>query len=567
MLLGRTEKEWEEFKKHKNVHNKIKEKNVKSVSSNDTEDFLSKAKKYQDDHTFVISENGSIGYATSGKALLDLNFKVSSLRAYGTEEDIRIEFNKAYAENPLLSIKWLFFAGDIRGGMGERKIFKICFNELCYLNPEVATLLIEYVPEYNRWDSLLYKIDTNPLESKIISVLLQQLNKDLKDMEKGENISLLSKWMPSINTSSKESVRLAYYLCSKFRCTPKEYRQTLSKLRKYLDVVEVKTSSNKWSSINYNTVPSKANLKYKNAFMKHDEYRRNEYLSSLNNGEENVKINAGTLYPHDIILKYRSRENHSYWYDITIKEDIAEDIALENLWKNLKDYGELNNVIVVRDGSASMLSEIDRKSELTAADVCDGLTLYYAERCKGSFKNKFITFSRSPRIIDLSNFDKLYQKLNYLSKFSECENTNIEGVFDLILNTAVENNMKQEDIPSILIISDMEFDYCTEGYVSFDEALSGVTLHSDLGSDFEEYKNKFKEHGYKLPMITMWNVAERSKSIPIRDNELGVHLVSGFSPAITRLVLSGKVDPYDALVETLNVERYRVIEEIFKSTI
>jgi hypothetical protein len=316
----------------------------------------------------------------------------------------------------------------------------------------------------------------------------------------------------------------------------KKYRKTLSALRKYLDVVEVKMSAKNWSGIDYSAVPSRANLVYNGAFLKNDEDRRRKFLEKVSSGEE--KINASVLFPHDIVHKY-SENGWSH----SLKR---MDATLEALWKALPNLVKENdNTIVVADGSGSMTTAIG-KSSVSALSVANSLAIYFAEHSSGQFKDKYITFSARPQLVDFSKCSSLREKLEVALRYNEVANTNIEAVFDLILTTAVKNNTKQEDIPSnILIISDMEFDACGGSYL-------GNRL-------FESISKKYTANGYKLPRLIFWNVNSRTKTIPMIENSLGVILVSGFSPNIVKMVMENETDPYKALVKQLNSERYSQI--------
>ena len=498
-----------------------------------------------DEFNISISENGAIGYCTSGKELLDLNFAVASLRG-ASEQEIIDKFTKAFFEDKILAMKWLFFARDVRGGLGERRLFRVILKNLVENNPEMVIPVINLIPEYGRYDDLWCLLDNQESAKVVYSIVDEQLIEDLHNMKKNKPISLLAKWMPSINASSEQTKKYAKQFCKVFGLTEREYRQILSRLRKYLDVVETKMSAKDWSEIKYEAVPSKANLIYSNAFLKNDEERRKEYLEKLKKGE--TKINASTLYPHDIVHKYSGGYCRLGNKDATI----------EALWKALPDTVQgCGNTIVVADGSYSMTDNIGGNTTVTALDVANALAIYFAEHSSGEFKDKYITFSERPQLVDFSKADSLHDKLQIALTYDECANTNIEKVFDLILTTAIEHNMRQEDMPkNILIISDMEFDSC---------ATSG---DSDIWSRnrpnqrlFEIIAQRYADAGHQLPRLVFWNVNSRTGTIPVKENELGVALVSGFSVNIVKMVMSNKLDPYECLLETLNSERYAPIEK------
>lgn len=495
--------------------------------------FITKFKNYLDrDNNTSITENGAVGYKTTGKNLLDLNFATASLRGAGEDEIIQ-KFLKAYFEDRKLALIWLFYARDVRNGLGERRLFRTIIEYLSKHNPEVSfEKLIPLIPEYGRIDDLFCLMESG-YETAVIAYIDIQLKEDLRDMEEEKPISLLAKWLPSVNTSSEASRTLGKKIAERLHMSQPEYRKTLSKLRKYMDVVEVKMSSGEFHSIRYESVPSRANLIYKKSFLLHDEERRKEYLNSLVKGES--KINSGTLFPHEIVHSYGTRQ-------------LGYDETLEQLWKHLPNtVKNSGNTLVVADGSGSMTVPVGTGG-CSALSVANALAIYFAERNEGAFKDTYITFSRNPRIVDLSKGNSLKEKLQIAHTYNEVANTDIYKVFQLILNTAVENHMEQEQLPkNILIISDMEFDHCAEN------------ANANL---FEEIKKQYHKRGYQLPRLVFWNVNSRTGTIPIKENGLGVALVSGFSIHIANMVMSNQLDPYACLIEILEDSRYEPIRKV-----
>lgn len=494
-----------------------------------------------------ITENGAVGYRTTGKSLLDINFAVASMRSM-SEQQIVDKFVKAFYEDKLLAVKWLFFCRDVREGIGERRLFRICMKYLSETHRDIANAVIELIPEYGRFDDMWCLLDTD-LKDDVINFIKNQLTEDMRNMKENKNISLLSKWMPSKNASSKETKRLADIIKDGLGITPRSYRKMLSTLRSYLNIVETHMSKKEWSEIDYATVPSRANLIYNSAFLRNDEERRRKYLESLQKGE--TKINAGVLFPHDIVHKYMTG---SFW---NVRVASYDDTTLEELWKALPDYvNGSGNTICVADGSGSMTCEVG-SGNVTALDVANALAIYFAERSSGQFKDTYITFSQRPQIVDLSKGKSLREKIEIALRYNEVANTNIEAVFNLILQTAINKNMTQDDLPqNILIISDMEFDSATyERNGKPNQKL------------FNVFADRYAEHGYKLPRLVFWNVNSRTGTIPVKENELGVALVSGFSPAIVKMVLSNSTDPYECLLEQLNTERYQPVEDAVKDLV
>lgn len=493
------------------------------------------------------TENGALGYATSGKALLDMNFKTSSMRNM-TNSDILALFHEAMAEDPKMTIKWLFFLRDREQGMGERKSFRIMLKDLCEDRPNLVMKLIPLVPYYGRWDDLWCLLDSDNAKvfNALIDIVGDQLSADIQSMKSKYPISLLGKWLPSLSSKRQENRRWAAKIRKALFLSKEEYRIIYTSLRKYLDVVEVKMSDKEWSKINYEAVPSRANLLYRNAFLRNDEARRVEYLESLKKGK--TKINAKVLSASDIV--------HNYYDTECWSENIKPyDESLEQLWKNLPNYmPDSASAIVVSDSSGSMTTTVGN-TNLTAYQVAEALAIYMSERLTGEFKDCFITFSSKPQLLNMSNFKSLHEKLKYYDSEALMSNTNIKAVFDLILRVAVNNHYSQEDLPqNIIICSDMEFDEA-QGYYWEPNARYSKAA-------FEVIKDEYTKHGYKMPSLTFWNICGRTNTVPLQENELGVHLLSGFSQAIVDMAFSTKLDPYECLMERLNSERYDMVEEV-----
>ena len=494
------------------------------------------------------TENGALSYRTTTSHLLDMNFAISSLRNK-SESEIQKMFSQVFYEDKILACRFLFYVRDAREGTGERRTFRICFKWLADNEPNVCKALIPLVAEYGRHDDIFVLLDTQ-VKDDVIAAIKKQLNEDAKNMMENKPISLLAKWLKSPNASSKETKRLAKIIYKSIGMTERQYRKTLSKLRAYLDVVEVKMSAKQWNEINYSSVPSRSNLIYNNAFLRNDEERRREYLAKLASGDKSVKINAGVLFPHDIVGKYTT---NSYWND-SVKN---YDETLEQLWKNLNDtVGGASNIMVVADSSGSMTCKVDPHSNTSAMTVANALAVYFSERCSGQFKDQYITFSSRPQWVDLSNCTSLHDKLAKAYSYNIVEDTNIEKTFDLILQTAINNNMSQEDMPStVLCISDCEFN-------------SMVCGRPDMKL-FQNINQKFEDAGYHMPKLVFWNVNSRSGAIPVKSNGNGFPcaLVSGFSTNVVKMVLNDELDPLKALLAELNKERYDVVEEAIKELV
>lgn len=340
--------------------------------------------------------------------------------------------------------------------------------------------------------------------------------------------------MPSENASSSKTKKMAKLIIEKLDITPRQYRKMLTFLRKHIKVTESLMSANKWEEINYGTVPSIAMKNYRNAFLIKDNERFEKYLQNVIDGIE--KINASTLYPYDIIREYRQQ---SFYMD-----SVKENAVLEEQWKALPNYVDTDdNILVMADTSGSMTinNELPLNTSL-------GLAIYLAERNKGVFKNTFLTFSANPQFVQLKG-NSLYEKLSNIEAIHE--NTNIEAAFELILDIAKEYDVKSDELPrALLIVSDMQFDYCASYYGT-----------SKIKWDFyTEMKNRFEAAGYTIPNIVFWNVDSKTRAYHAISNYEGVQLVSGHSTAIFKQVLGGfNKTPYESMMTVLNRERYNVI--------
>lgn len=486
-----------------------------------------------------LTENDQLALKSTLNGLVDLFGTIGALRNRSEEEIISL-FSKAFAEDRLLALKTLFFARNIRGlGLGERRTPRVIYRWLAIVYPEYIETNLHLIPKFGRWDDL-YAFEGTSLEKQAFKLIKDQWKKDLDSLNKQKPVSLLGKWLKSVNTSSKESRRLGKLTAKYLGLSEKDYRTFLSLLRKRIDVVETKMSSNEWQNINYSSVPSKAMTNYRNAFFKQDGERFQKFLSGLKSGE--TKINASTLYPYDLISKI----NIGWDFQSAVYDEV-----IEAQWRALPNYieGE-NNVLVVADTSSSMTWA--KKGNVTPMDVSIGLAIYFAERNSGPYKNKFVTFSSEPSFVDLKG-ETLSEKISCIPNI--ISNTNLEAVFDLVLNTALENNLVEEELPkSIIVISDMEFDACVES--------NNARSYSDSKWTFyDSMKKKYEDKGYSIPNIVFWNVEARNNTYHAFSDYKGVQLASGASPSIFQLVIGNiGTTPKEFMLGVLNDELFSCVK-------
>lgn len=476
----------------------------------------------------TYTENGAVTYITTYSNNLDLFATIGALR-HVSEEEIISRFKKAYIEDADLAMKNLFFGRDVRGGLGERRTFRVCINWLAWYRKESVIRNLEQIAEFGRYDDLLSLLGT-PCEKEVVEYIGQCLKADIEAMKQEQPVTLLAKWLPSINASNGETVATAKKLAKALNMRDVEYRKTLSALRNHIKLIENNLREKDYT-FDYSKQPSKAMFKYRNAFIRNDNERYMEYLNKVNCGK--AKINTGTLMPYEII-----RPVTDWW----TREDFTKDerLAMDVSWNTLENFTSDDNALVVIDGSASMYGG----GEPQPAAVALSLGIYFAERNKGAFKNHFITFSNTPQLVEIKGKD-IVDKVMYCKEYNEVADTNIQKVFELILRTAVKNKLPQEELPkTVYIISDMEFNYCT--------------LDASL-TNFEYAKKLFERHGYQLPQIVFWNVCSRNMQQPVKMNEQGVVLVSGCTPKIFSMVASGQYNPYDFMMDVLGSERYTPI--------
>ena len=470
----------------------------------------------------TYTENGSVTYRSTGRDCLDLFATIGALRRE-SEQEITARFLRAYAEDPDLAMKILFYGRDVRGGLGERRVFRILLRWLAVSKPESVVRNLPYVAEYGRWDDVLVLLDT-PCRAEALALLKQQFDADLAALSSDGDVSLLGKWLPSVNASNDETIRAAKQIANAFGLSDRDYRKTLTKLRAQIRILENNLRERDYT-FDYSKQPSKAMFKYRKAFLRNDAERYGAFMQRVSTGE--VKLNTGALYPYEIIEK-------------AYHCDDAERLSLDATWRALADYTQDENALVVADGSGSMYWG----GKPMPAAVAQSLAIYFAEHNRGAFRNHFITFSMNPRLVEIKGRD-IVDKARYCETFNECANTNIQKVFELVLNAAVRNCVAQKDLPStIYIISDMEFDSCA----------AGASL-----TNFEYAAKLFRQAGYRLPNVVFWNVSSRNQQQPVTMNEQGVALVSGCSPRIFSMVMEGSLDPFTFMLSVIDTERYAPI--------
>jgi len=454
----------------------------------------------------TFTENGMVTNSSSLNECVNLFFTIGAMRGQDKQR-LLSNFSKAFNENPLTAMRILFWSRDVRGGAGERQIFRDVIQFLAETDSEVLAKNIKFIPEFGRWDDLTVLFNTK-VNDDAIATIVQGLE---------TRNGLCAKWMPRKGVIFN-SIRKAMSL------TPKSLRKLLVELS---NTVEQKMCANEWTNIEYSKIPSLAMGRYSKAFLKHDDSGFRQYLVHLKSGE--TKINTGAVYPYDVVktLNYGERE-----------------LAIEQ-WKSLPNFMEgcTERILPVVDVSGSMGCSVGGNSNVTCMDVAISLGLYISERNEGEFKDSFITFSEKPELQKLSG--DLFNRYSQLRRADWGMNTNLEKVFKLILGQAKKHNVSQNEMPTkILILSDMEFDQATR---QSDSAMKMI-------------RSEYEQHGYTLPSIIYWNIQSRNKNFPVRYDEKGTALVSGLSPSIMKSILIGNIDSPEHIMNiTIDSDRYKMI--------
>lgn len=480
---------------------------------------MSFAEAMRNESKFTRTENGAVALNTTSNALLDLFGTIGALREADGNR-IKTLFAEAYNQDALFATKIVFYARDIRGGLGERKTFRTLIRYMADKHPEALRPNLDLIGVFGRYDDL-YELIGTPLENDMWAAMKKQFEEDLKNLNEGNAISLLAKWIKTADASSAETRKLGILTAQKLGYPVYNFKRIVRSMRKHIGVVESLMSAGRWDEIKYSEVPSRAMMIYRKAFMKHDEQRFSEFINKAEKGE--VKINATTLFPYDIVEKILYGRESSK--------------VLEAQWKALPDYVEKGtNALVMADVSNSM------SGRPMATSI--GLAIYFAERNVGAYHNLFMTFSGQPETIVLRG-ETLEQKIHNVSRANWDMNTDLKAAFDRVLEIAEDNHVPQDEMPkAIIVISDMEIDCCGNHEWSF----------------YDKMAAKFAKHGYVIPNIIFWNVNSRHDVFHADSSRKGVQLASGQSVTVFKQILQNLgYNPVEAMENIINSERYECI--------
>lgn len=523
----------------------------------------------RDESEKVLTENGAPSYTSASirDELLRLFYEVSAthkqiIDSYETagsvakrwglfQTDWRKRFVRTYKhaneQDQKLLLRLLGMVRDPRRGMGERAMFRGVLYDLFRdqaLNP---IHLGEIVAEYGRWDDLIAVFAKVKAGRKFIArILLNQLKADQEAMARGKSVSLLAKWMPKENASSKETKRAAHELIKIFRIKPRNYRRTLSALRKYLKVVERDMSANRWDQIKYDAVPSLAMSKYRTAFHNHDGERFQTYLIDVKEGR--AKINAGVANPAVLVHNmYEGGEDGG--------ED-GDDVAVAQ-WEALPRINFAQPMIPICDVSGSMCTPAGGGA--MCIDVAVALSILLSEANTGPYKDIILTFSDHPTVIDFSKVNGIAEKVNAVYHADWGCSTNVADALRTILELAVKNGVpKGSVLPDLVVFSDMEFNEANGNL--------GYSLPRVTDTVFEAVRREYETAGYPFPKVIFWNLSSNGRALlPLKKNDLGITLMSGYSQYLFDMLCNNRLDPYDALLDQLAKPEWANMERLWRN--
>tara|TARA_R110000851_G_scaffold230898_8_gene383730 strand:+ start:327 stop:1742 length:1416 start_codon:yes stop_codon:yes gene_type:complete len=451
--------------------------------------------------------NGMATFESSLSACVDLFFNIGASRG----RDVRSQFERAFAQDPEIALKILLWVRDVRGGAGERQLFRDLLVNLEEFHFPLLKNILDKVPELGRWDDLLVLKTTagRQIAFNIIQEALRDGN------------GLAAKWMPR---KGPNSVLLRKHMAM----SPKQYRKTLVGLTA---VVETQMCAKEWEEINFSHVPSVASSRYMTAFHRNAPVAYTAYKEALTKNDGTAKVNAGAVYPYDILKLLKQWS----WHD---KHDRQLPV-IKAQWEALPNYIGDDLVLPMVDVSGSMGCPVGGGGSLTCMDIALSLGLYLADKNTGPYKDMFLTFSKKSKIEVLKG--DIIQKYNQLVRADWDMDTNLHAAFEEILRVATAQSLKDSDMPKyMLILSDMEFNSCVE--------------HDDRAMRMIE--RRFEAAGYTVPKIVFWNIRASGKA-PVRFDQEGTALVSGFSPAIMTSILAAEnFTPTGIMMETLSSPRY-----------
>ena len=530
-----------------------------------------------DQSNVALTENLDKAYSTSGSKCLDFFTRITRS---ATISDYVTAFFAAWVEDKETACKILLNLRDIRNGKGEKMIPCVLFVVLkLSLDETTYTDMLKELIKIGCWKDLLRILDiytrySTPLRMNKrrqtylvpteIRLYTDQLRTDINILNQTNTptnaatntpihlatntpihpaISLCGKWAPSEHTHyDHHPLHFAQKIASGMNLSAKDYRQTLSRLREHLHILERYMSTQRFNEIDFSHIPAAAMMKMNRAFNRDTNAANTEseprrllhlsyaaYLANLSKGQ--TKVNIKGIQPHELVRTYLSTANS----DITNQTELIElNELVEAQWDTLKaavkKTGSFDNVIAVVDVSSSMNGQ--------PMLVSIALGILVAELTQGIWGGKMITFSEEPEWHVLTG-SSLKEKVACLTKMKWGTSTNMRSVFTMILNDAVTHSLSADQmIKTLFIFTDMQFNCSTTNSGSAMATSAAGCSETEWMSTFEWAKSLYTAAGYRLPDIICWNLrTSDTKTLPFTRSDQGFATLSGFSSELFSYVL------------------------------
>ena len=455
----------------------------------------------------TTTTNGMVARNSSKDPVMDLFYSWGASRNLTTDQRLTA-FMQAYNHNPDLAIRLLLWGRDVREGAGERNYFREVYQQLAITNYSLATQLMPKVAELGRADDLFVLLGT-PAEHEMLTFYCNQLR---------SGNGLFFKWAPREKSAQRS---IALKLRRHLNMSSRIYRKFLSA---NTSVVETSMCAKQYSAINYSHVPSRASAIYSKAFNRNDTERYQQYLADLTKPESTAKINAGAIFPYDVIKGWR-------------RASVPEQQRIIAQWDALPNWTNDVNVLPMIDTSGSMDTPAG-KSSVSCLDVAVSLGMYMASKSTGAFRDVFMEFPDQSHLHHVPG--DILTKLRSLK--SIVANTNLEAAFVNLLSFATKYNVPAADMPAVIMIfSDMQFDQASRKDWTANKMI----------------RKHYEAAGYTMPSIVYWNLNHHG-NVPVSAHKTGAALVSGFSPALAKSILTsvGDMTPAGIMYKTLTNPRY-----------
>jgi hypothetical protein len=537
----------------------------------------------------TVGMKGSDVYSGSGNSLLDL----SVLLVRGADQQ-RIEplFLQALKDNDEDAFVLAFQTRDIRGGKGERALFKMLFATALKARPQLALAVLDLVPEYGCWRDL-FSMNI----PQVLEMAANQLLADAKSEDKP--ISLCAKWAPREGKDTEGAKALAAVLFPEEKRLSerlKRYRKLVAGLNRRLDTTEIKMCDRKFADIEPAKVPGLCLQKHMRAFLNED-LKRSQVLRNPDDkdrmdcrehfqehfkkaAEGKTKVNGSkTLYPHEVIKKLNTLTSRAYQQaapvQSVVEPSVDERNALVAVWNGMvadaKALGGLGRTIAMCDFSGSMQSS---NCGDTPYWVSMAMGLLISELTSAEFKDTFLTFDSNPMWQSLPQGD-IYTRMSSIGRVGQGTSTDFQKAMDLVLATLKEKRVRPSEEPKdLIVITDMAWDQAigsdmTSHYTG--HSYRHVVKTSPWQTHIQMIREAFKRAGEDMwgtpwtpPRIVIWNVAATCTDFHATADTEGVIMLSGWSPSLFKVLTEEGArvqNPMEALRIILDSERYDLVRE------